>query len=295
VENWLFQRLVEIEYGDPALAALLTGNVPPIAKTVVQYSALSTTKTAGHVCKALQPFDTVEPSVTGQNGQHIGSRYAPSAAEVYRLLERIAEPLTRSSASRRGQVVAIHNAITLYTVLFYLIATCARPADALLPDQDAIDPLTGFLILNDKPTRDNFKTRLVWVSEPCREQLRLFRSHLAKVRNLHPSLAGPGDRNRPYILTENGRPYPLDRARLRESMQAYSWPYPANFSRHFVRSQLLGEVTSEALHALFGHWHLGTEPWGQTAALDPLAYRAELKRALLPLCGLCGLKPRPGL
>jgi len=189
----------------------------------------------------------------------------------------------------------MHNAMTLYTVLFYLITTCARPTRSLLPPLDEIDPLTGFQILDDKPIERNFKVRLVWVSPECQQQLRLYQSHLEKMRKQHPQLVPADHDGSPYLIADDGTLQMLDRALFRNAMRKRGWPYPPNFARHFVRSSLIGAISSEVLHAFFGHWHQGTEPWSKTGGLDPLVYRAELEDAIADLCIQCDLAPQRGL
>lgn len=295
IENWLFQRLVEMEYGDSAIAALITGNVPQIAQTVVHYSSLSTCSVEKFLACALTGFDTLEPCAERVHEHRIGSRYAPSIAEVSNLLTCVTRPL-RISRKRRGKpVVEMHNAMTLYTVLFFQIATCARPTRHPLPPVESIDPSTGFHIIDDKPMKGNFKTRLIWVSPECQNQLHLYQSHLWKMREHHPQFIPDGHDGSPYLISDGGELTKLDRSALRRDFERRGWLYPDNFARHFVRSQLMGCISSEALHALFGHWHLGTEPWNLAAGLDPLAYRAELQDAIARLCSSCGLIPLRGI
>ncbi|KPF64257.1 hypothetical protein [Porphyrobacter sp. AAP60] len=294
-EGWLFQRLSEMENGDTAIAAIITGNVPLIAKTVIHYTSVSASKAVTILGKALDGFDIVEPLLNFDDEQHYGSRYAPRIGDVSDLLAQIRAPLLIRRKLRKKPIVAMHNAMTLYTVLFYLIATCARPTRALLPSLDRIDPLTGYQMLDDKPTKGQFKTRLIWVSEECLEQLGFYQSHMRTMHERHPQLVPDDHDGSPYLIADDGSLQVLDRALLRKTFRGKGWPYPPNFARHFARSALIGTVSSETLHAFFGHWHQGTEPWSKTAGLDPLAYRAELKRAITALCQCCGLEPQRGL
>lgn len=294
-EGWLFQRLSEMENGDTAIAAIITGNVPLVAKTVIHYTSVSASKAVTILGKALDGFDIVEPLLNIGDEQHYGSRYSPQARDVSNLLAQIRAPLLMRRKLRKKPIVAMHNAMTLYTVLFYLIATCARPTRALLPSLDRIDPLTGYQMLDDKPSKDQPKTRLIWVSEECQEQLAFYDSHLQTMYQRYSQLVPDDHDGSPYLIADDGSLQVLDRALLRRTLRAKGWPYPSNFARHFVRSALIGTISSETLHAFFGHWHQGTEPWNKTAGLDPLAYRAELKRAITALCKRCGLEPQRGL
>lgn len=295
VEGWLFQRLSGMESGDTAIAAIITGKVPLIAKTVIHYTSVSNSKALTILGRALDGFDTVEPLLKIGDERHYGSRYAPRICDVSNLLAHIRSPLLIRHKLRKKPIVAMHNAMTLYTALFYLIATCARPTRGLLPSLDWIDPLTGYQMLDDKPAKHRDKTRLIWVSQECQDQLGLYQSHLETMRERHPHLVPAENNGSPYLIADDGSLQDLDRALLRKSLREKDWPYPPNFARHFVRSALIGTVSSETLHAFFGHWHQGTEPWSNMAGLDPLAYRAELKGAITTLCRDSGLVPQRGL
>lgn len=295
VEGWLFQRLSEMEFGDAAVAAIITGDVPLIAKTVIHYTSVSASMAVAYLGRALEGVDIVDQPIVIGGEQRFGSRFAPQIGEVVELLARVRQPLLIRRKLRKKPVIAMHNAMTLYTVLFYLIATCARPTRRPLPAFDQIDPLTGFQILDDKPAKDGSKTRLIWVSQECRQQLSLYQSHLDAMRQRHPHLVPDDHDGSPYLITDNGVFQDLDQRALRRALVECAWPYPPNFARHFVRSTLIGKVRSETLHAFFGHWHLGTEPWSHTAALDPLSYRDELQAAVSSLCDACKLEPQRGL
>ena len=295
VESWLFQRLTKMPTGDAALAAIITGNVPLIAKTVIHYTSICAPTAVGMLVEALEGFDAFNPSFRMVSVDRLGSRYAPPVEKVIDLLIQVRRPLLISRKRRKKPISAMHNAMTIYTALFYLIATCARPTRRMLPSLDAIDPLTGYQILDDKPASGNFKARLIWVSEDCQEQLRRYQAHLATMRERYPDLAPPDEDGSPYLISDDGSLEVLDRRLLRRAMSAEGWAYPVNFARHFVRSELVGKVSSETLHAFFGHWHQGTEPWSEYAGLDPLAYRAELQNAIALLCAKCGLEPQRGL
>lgn len=311
IEAWPFQQIVKMMHGDVALAALVTGQSPIISKTVIHYTSISSSSVPALLSNALGDFDRVHhEGDLQQQGGRIGSRYAPTKEEVIALLDKVRRPLLMPRDDLdETSAIEVHNAMTLYTVLFYLIATCARPTDALLPNLEAIDPTNGFLILDDKPTKDNFKTRLVWVTEECRQQLQFYRAHLKMIRRHFPTHECFAESN-PFwrydqpathldqtacLLDRTGASRMLDRRALSVALLSFGWPYPKNFARHFVRSELVGRISSETLHAFFGHWLVGTEPWNHNAALDPLAFRSELEKAVPALCESCGLVPVEGL
>lgn len=294
VERWLFERLAAMEGGDIALAALTTGHTSAVAQTPTHYTRAETDRIPALLARALDGFDTIEdadiPSFT------IGSRYAPTLDEVRVIVCRLTAPLERRNARLRQTPVALHNAMTLYTTLFVLFATGARPRARAIPADRAIDAATGFMVLDDKSLHDGFTSRLVWVADACRAQLAHYHVHLSALARRRPDLAELIAQERPFLLSEDdGAPKPLTRDMLRPMLSADHYIFPLNAGRHFLRSQLIGAVSGETLHAFLGHWHLGAEPWGAKGALDPVRYRAELARALPPLLTSAGWRPLPGL
>ncbi|MFD1789228.1 hypothetical protein ACFSC3_16855 [Sphingomonas floccifaciens] len=294
VTKWLFHRLATMQDGDIALAALVTGHVPITAATVVQYTMIDGADVPIRLARALEGFDTVEDIAGVEGPLPLGSRNAPTLNDVRAIVARLTRPLCRDRRGRRSAISDTHNAITLYTALFGLFATGGRPIEPFILDPDRIDPATGFLIVDDKPTMDNFKTRLVWASDAYRRQLSLYRRHLTMLMERRPDLAGAATRS-PFLLNAQGQAIPLTRHAIRAALAGPDWPYPLNAGRHFLRSALVGRLGSETLHAFLGHWHLGTEPWGAKAGLDPLTYRAELAIILPPLLADAGFVPMPGL
>lgn len=278
--------------GDVAIASIVTGHQPVLAGTVIYYTMLDGGSLPDWLAAALTGFDRVDVTGVRREQVDLGSRYAPSLADTQALATRLGADL--EAARRKRKVAAVHNAMTVYTAVFALLATGCRPTSALIPDPDAIDAATGFLIVDDKPTFDNFKSRLIWVSDACRAQLGFYHDHLRRLRQRCPAFADVGH-DAPFTIEACGRAEPLTSRRLVRRLQTLGWRFPPNAGRHFLRSHLVGSLRSETLHALLGHWHLGTDPWGDRAGLDPLAYRAELADALPALLAGVGFIPRRGL
>lgn len=291
--RWLFERLARMKGGDVALAAIVTGQVPPIAATVIHYTMIDSAEVSLLIKRGLEGFDSVEPA-EHPTSVPLGSRYAPGVDETSTLVVCLRRSLDRSFRVRPVSIETVHNAMTLYTVAFALFATGHRPGRSLLVDQDAIDTVTGCLLIDDKPTADNFKTRLIWVNKVCREQLALYRLHCAALARLRPELPNNID-TKPILFGHANRPVALTRKRYDTELKQHDWPFPPQAGRHFLRSQLSGVLPTDMLHAFLGHWHLGTEPWSAKAALDPVAYRMMLDAALSPLLKRIGFEPMRGL
>lgn len=293
VERWLFQRLATMDGGDVALAALVTGHRALLADSVVHYTAINTTVIPSLLARALDGVDAINAACV--QAAPIGSRHAATIEQVRAIANAVTQPLRRYNPRVRRVPNGFHNAITCYTALFVLFSTGCRPLANPIPREGAIDTATGFMALDDKSTRDGFKSRLIWVADACRHQLALYRAHLDVLAQRLPDLAFAVVAGKPFLLDDQGSAIPLSRGALRSLMRSNDRIFPLNAGRHFLRSSLLGKVSSETLHAFLGHWHLGTEPWGSKAAFDPSIYRRELMHALPPLLEQAGWRPLSGL
>lgn len=290
LQNWLFYRIASQEMGDVAVAAMITGHVPPIAQTAIHYTHMETAEIHAQLTQALVGFDTI-PTSPPLPPLDLGSRYAPSMDQLHRLTSRLAAPLQRPARHKRRDWVETHNAITLHTCLMGLFAAGFRPVARLIPSSRGIDPVTGFLIIDDKPLADNFKSRLLWMPTALREQLAHYEAHLEILRSKIAIAADPI----PFLIEPSHAQIRLTPRIIRSVVRDALGYSRANAGRHFLRTQLRGKLSSEVLNALLGHWLAGEEPWGEKSGLDPLAYRRELSLHLDPLIQKAGWEPLRGL
>ena len=293
IRRWLFDRLTWMEGGDVGIAALVTAHQPVLAQTVVHYTALPVPAIQVFVKRALIGFDSVViPAIPHiMSGQRVGSRFAPSLDQVRQLVQKLHGAI--SSAKRRKNVPSLHNALTIYTIVLVHMHTGCRPSREFIPLINHMDKITRFLIVDDKPTRDNYKSRIIWISNDCDTQFALYESHIAALTKRLDDIGGLG--SSPFWLTPTMKPKPLNRTTFRTALTALGWEFPFNAGRHFLRTNLVGVISTEGLHALLGHWHLGNEPWSAASSLDPIAYRSEIAETLEPLMRRCGLRPVKGL
>lgn len=129
----------------------------------------------------------------------------------------------------------------------------------------------------------------------CRAQLTNYEQHLERLAIQLPNVRSKIEKTKIPMILDNGQIKSLKPAGMRTELRALGWEYPLNAGRHYLRSRLVGEIGSEALHAFLGHWHLGIEPWSKEAALDPLSYRAELAGSLPKILREAGFAPVRGL
>jgi len=70
------------------------------------------------------------------------------------------------------------------------------------------------------------------------------------------------------------------------------FPFPANFARRFVRTELLEDgVPPEVMDAWMGHWWQGEEPWGPYSTFSYSQYRQTLESKLVPFLDDLGIRP----
>lgn len=294
LESWLFHKIAAGLHGDLAIAAIITGRDPPIVQSVLHYTRIESSQTWSILTNALNDFDSFGVRQLMTVNQGLGSRFAPSKSDLQNIIKLLKKELSIPPSSD-ATFAKFHNAMTIYTALFYLYATGCRPTAALIPSSSAVDPETGFTILDDKAAPDGFKTRLVWVSHECRAQLTNYERHLECLAKELPNFRSKIEKTRIPFLLENGKIKNLKPAGLRRELRALGWEFPLNAGRHYLRSRLVGEIGSETLHAFLGHWHLGIEPWSKEAALDPLSYRTELAGSLPKILQEAGFAPVRGL
>ncbi len=294
IEAWLFHQIARGHYGDPAIAAIITGRAPPIVQSVLHYTQSSASAISSSLTAALCDFDQFSNQPVVESKAHFGSRFTPTQQDVRALTDCVKEKLMVRRRSN-GNVARLHNALTVYTTLMHLFATGGRPAGTLIPSSYHIDPETGFTIVDDKVATDGFSTRLVWVPPDCRDQIRYYEEHLERLADKLPDLRLQIEKTVEPFLLRKGKIVRLDQQKLREELRGLDWRFPLNAGRHYLRSELVSNIESEALHALLGHWHLGIEPWSKEAALDPLLYRKQLSGVLPDLLRKAGFLPMRGL
>jgi hypothetical protein len=262
----------------------------------------------------------------------LGSCLVPTTSEVERLRGIPVQSL-KIDRRRRASIpdlAQLHEALLVYTWLMWSICVGGRESSQPLPHPDQIDRATGFGFFGDKgytppgtavhavaaarhvPAAEaltDYKTRLLWIPPHVRAQLVAYQSHLelllvdpritAKNRvRLREAITRTPTRMAFVHLTPSLDVEPLRPGTFTAMLTAkpWEWNFPMNALRHFVRSSLTGKFSAETMDALLGHWEVGSEPWWNGSALDPLRYRSDLERAyaeLLPVSDwpvLSGLK-----
>jgi hypothetical protein len=154
-----------------------------------------------------------------------------------------------------------------------------------MPSTAAIDGYTGFCRLNEKYPDDPSEFRMVWVCDAARDQIAHYERHIDALQpHICPSEFAALQKQMMEgrlpifdIRPKGVHNYAIRQIwqRLRQRAPHLTRAYP-NRGRHWLRSKLDGRCSTETLHAMFGHWQIGAEPWSYGSCLDPILFRADL-------------------
>lgn len=295
-ERWLLRCIVQSAGGDLSTASLITGRTQPVAKTMTHYGSISIDEATGRHSKAVRHFDTIRhvKRPSGLGAYSIGDPETPTDQAVIAFIESARE------ANRRAEgLSAKHQAMMQYTCGLAAFALALRGAGTL-PGIRAVDLKTGFLQVHDKDFERKDKVRLVWACKLLLSQLRSYHEHVGKV---HDALGSRGQQKLKELMDCSTGSAPLFRvvgpnsvrrlelSQVLKSLKELRWPGRENAGRHWLRSKLTDRCSGETLSAFYGHWQSGVDPWGASSALDPMVYRADLKRVLDPILGDVGWRP----
>lgn len=289
--------------GDATQATMITGNVHRLARVRLFYTSTRTERLANIYRSVIESLlDRAYGAIGRDNvfppsrlrlrpqGGVVGGRNCPTSEAVQSMFARLHRDITEASTyvDRTG-FVRYHNLLTLWTLQGFAYATSCRAIVTPLLPLDEIDERTGLAPLSDKDDEFSHKTRLVWIPEPIRRQLRAYQRHLQMVE---PQMRG-WRAKRPYPIAyfldpdgafEEARPKVVER-----ELRAYLLVKP-NTHRRFLRTELVERgCAPEAVDAFMGHWQVGEEPFGRFSSFTYEGYIAELKQYLLPLLAELGI------
>ncbi|WP_147416747.1 hypothetical protein [Sphingomonas edaphi] len=281
-------RAMTFQYGGDLVGAMrLTGREETLGRTANYYGETFVSNAATSAKRAngiLRGDEKWVPSYAPDD-QRIGNSMSPVWREVRDLAEACRKYLKKTARNP----LKSHKAMTFQTVALLSFATGHRGMGEALPGSAAIDEITGFCKIHDKLRQRADHARMIWVADVAREQIAIYEDHLGVLGSLlkkqdHQRVLNMVASGRlPIFSIENGA---MVRLRYRALWQDLStelglWrPMTPNAGRHWLRSVLSGRCSSDTLHAFFGHWLLGNEPWSFGSCLDPLLYRSEIDGVL---------------
>ncbi len=313
VQSWLFGQILNLNHGGIAAAALITGTSDPSATNPAQYLTMSSKGVIDLYLQSTMPLNRLKPVVTTKNVpvpllpiSAVGSRYMPRQKALSAFIAKMQNELAALKRTD-GSFVAIHNIMTLYTVMMSCFAAGFRTVREPILRPWEIDETTGFAVLQDKDSQDGYNARLLWVPLVMRDQLKFYAAHLEQIRaaiettdparyqQMEPSLNGqPSFTPGLFLLDESGVSRDATVSVLIEAFVKAGWHLPLNAGRHYLQSCLRRHCSNETMLAFLGHWSRGTEPWAAASGFDPTLYREDLEPALTKLLDDDGWKALPG-
>ncbi|MGA1853845.1 MULTISPECIES: hypothetical protein [Sphingobium] len=303
--RWLPATMNEAAGGDMVLTAAITGIIPSMAEASSAYGALSQDRLARHYRSSINGIDTLPPVTLPATvaATHIGGRFTPTDETVGDLVRSLAEGL--EAAPR--PIEMLHQAMTRYSVGLLAFALAHRGITGSLPASKDVDDNTRFYSLTDKNVRGTETQRLVWLCDTAMEQLRLYDEHVKCLEDMLPEETARQvgqireQRDLPLFRLKRHRSKSFDRELLTAEPikvtnaigQAMAVQHlRKNAGRHWLRTKLVGQCSTETIHAFYGHGPLDSGSWDMFSALDPAVYRADLARTLDPVLQAAGWIPR---
>lgn len=265
--------------------------------------------------------------VASKDQSHIGCRFVLSFHTLQELITALKERLTSryerdtvlakvddgtmnestfsrnyKDLSNRSEVMQYDRDYLFYTFLLLTISTgtraIKRPVSLYLEWQAASEPKKGLLSgLWDKETMFFDKSRLINVLPTLAQQFKNYRLHieflmrqLGKVMNWKSS-ARPDQ----LLITfdDKLRPGRLSPTWIEEQFNIHlGVSVPANFSRAFLRTELLERgIHAELVDAYLGHASEGESPFSKLSTFDYGRYASVLQVAITQLQDELGMEP----
>lgn len=302
LNRFMFNRLLQECDRDICAASMLAGEEHPLARVRLFYSVVpvkelqqkyidATAELVGLLyATAGKQHSSVQPPAIDDGTRHVGSRLCPTLDTVKRAIAKLKRAIQISAKS--DDIIDHHNLYTLFTVWHFAFSTACRAIETPYLPLSAIDKEAGVGLLSDKDDGSGYKSRLIWLPPTIIAQMQLYEMYQCELLSQFPDLMTKD--NPPVFFLEHGRGDRLQPAMVRpksiQHVMEKILPYPANFHRRFMRTELLARgCPSEIVDAWMGHWHMGEEPWALHSSFSFQAYRDELEKHLVPLLDAIGL------
>lgn len=320
----LHELIARTPGADITTAIAITGRNDPLGAVPLHYTVnavASLEKYYQVACNEICDDAAIEKKPEGavtesrRKSVHVGSRYVPRVKTVRQLSDNLRDRLNKArTACEQGepQMIALHNAMIVYTAQMIGFATGYRNVrDPLLQDAE-IDRVTNFAVISDKDDDSFYNSRIIWLPDCCIKQLDYYREHLELLQEwlffYDPELffqtrenavsGRHAERHNPalFVLWPDGNVNPLQPSVMKNLVSDVGYDLPGNANRHYLRSSLLAmNCPVEIINAFMGHWSRGMEPWGRYSGLSPIDYREELSPYLVQLLRDDGWKETRGL
>ena len=314
LQRCVYNEIADV-LGDTAEAVFITGNQPSSGThTGTHYYCVSEADLQDRYLKALRNMvpeelqESLAPVRHSFSREHfVGSPLCPTfkwlAESVTAIRSRLME--AKDKPLNADHLIELHNAYTLYVVMFLAMATGYRNVHAPLSRSTDYDPMSEMLVVADK-TGDAFShARLVPLPEVLSRQLDLYSQHRDRVADRLWAILGIEEpKHFLFFLSESSsaraspkliRIVEVTGKELKRHLRGV-WELPLNINRHFMRSELRRRnVSAELVDAWMGHWLDGQEPMGRFSSLSPIDFSANLEPVVSEILAEMGWSPEEGL
>lgn len=303
LSKFMFNRMLRATNGDICAASMIAGEEHTLAHVRLFYSVMPiklleryysnesqiVVLLLKHALK-IKNFDFELDKLTNFNqNQFVGSRLCPTKNAVKSAVSKLHQAIQEAANSKN--FIEFHNLYTLMTVWQFSFTTACRAIDTPYLPISSIDKETGIASLSDKDDTAGYKTRLIWLPPAIITAMEMYEQHRMLILKNFPEIQ---HEDYPVFLIEKGRKEKLKVITVRPKtilpIMSRFLPYPANFHRRFMRSELLEHgCPIEVVDGWMGHWHAGEEPWATYSSFNFLSYRETLDTHLLPILQEIGL------
>lgn len=304
IQSALFYRVARTS-GDIVDAVLITGTPHRLAEVKGYYTTRSQealrwvySETVAAMTDGVESIDVNQDCLINDSSRqfmrkHVGARYSPRLDAVAQAVGELRQALVEASDyASVSEFITYHNLYTSYVVMMFGHVTAYRAVRSPLLQTNEIDEETGFAVVADKETVDGYKSRLVWVPEMVRAQLKAYEAHLRALQSGHLHWITIADRHeRVFYLDADGH-FPIDVRPTSVLAQLKAFlPIPANSHRRLMRNELVSRgCNPEVVDTWMGHWSRGEEPWGEYSSFSYSAYAGELDAYLVPILEKLGFR-----
>lgn len=250
-------------------------------------SALRRLMPPGQVSSATaMPLGRSESAMAASSATRVlGARFVARHDAVVSLVQRLqAAVRTGPDLQKISEVATYHNNYVLYTWLLQTLRTSLRAVTSPTALLHAVErmalatipfgrPPVLYTAISDKSGGLEDRARLIALAGDLLDQLDHFRAHIAVVI-ARLEISGDwgnstAECQRLFWLDSNIKPKPVTPTWLEESLAALGFPAPANFSRGYLRTELLQSgCPPQAIDALLGHHSFGENPSARYSSLD---------------------------
>lgn len=303
LSKFLFFRILEQSNGDICAASLITGDEHRLAHVRMFYSMIPVEHLQQVYLNATQVIVSQLFAATGKTNmadaplptyikdKYVGSRLCPKFDTVRTGIASI-----QNEIQIRADIddsVGAHNYYTLLTLWHFAFSTAYRAIETPYIPISEIDIPSGITLISDKDDGTKYKARLGWLPPHVLSRMQSYQEYQAELFSRNPDLKTAESPS--IFFLDNGRngnfKTTIVRPKSLEPLMAPFIPYPANFHRRFMRTELLARGCSiEVIDAYMGHWSIGEEPWSTYSSFTFQQYRDEMEKHLVPLMIDLGLK-----